>query len=64
MVEVQVFVLFCYLTASMYLSEINLDLLPNNTNFENFSTYTHFSGPENRSNFNIMHRTVRCKSTT
>ena len=64
MVKVQVFALFCYLTASMYLSEINLDLLPNNTNFENFSTYTHFSRPENRSNFNIIHRTVPCESTT
>ena len=62
MVKAQVFALFCYLTASMNLSEINLDLLPNNTNFRNFSTYTHFSRPENRSNFNIMHRTVPCKS--
>ena len=28
MVKAQILSLFCYLTASMYLSEINLDLLP------------------------------------
>ena len=57
MVKVQVFALFYYLTGGMYLSEINLlfpinityDLFPNNTNFGNVSTYTHFSRPENRS---------------
>ena len=76
MVRVQVFALFFYLIASIYLSEINLhrDLLPNKTHFRKLFSCKNISRPENRkklhwkpisnSTFNIMCRTVPCTSIT